>query len=267
MSDDKNQDAVDQEAARRLAEQRKALNLQTQPLEVIADLDWGVDDSDAVFMPPPAAEPVTKKTEIVPPAEAKKSEPEADVPVSSGGTMMMSASDFRSALQEESAKAEKQAEAQIEAAEEVVSTRGGTMLISGADVEEALEAAKAEAAAEDAQQGENDEAQQTAGGTMLMSTAAINAQLEEEAGVRAAQQTPDGEEASDGSSQPSDEVKHSAHEPQKPQWEDEPKSEAPAVWNAPKDASPAPTGGFAPNRIAIGVAVVVILILLFFLMR
>lgn len=227
MSDDKKSDGgVADDAAKRLAEQRKALNLQTQPLEVIADLDWGVDDDDAVFVPPPAAEPVK--------AEPVKAKPAAErAPVSSGGTMMMSTADFHQSLGAEPEPVKAQP-AEPEAA----------------PVEEP---AAPQAAA----------APQTDGGTMLMSTSAISAQLEQEAGVRAAQQTPlaaqDGVEPEAASDEPA----QGEHAPQRPEWDEAPARETTA-WanpNAPGrgGAVVAPEGR---NLLYIAIAVVVAIILL-----
>lgn len=174
MSDEKNQEGlVDEGTAQRLAEQRKALNLQTRPLEVIADLDWDVDDDDAVFSLPPAAakpaptpkkaeEPAKPAVEAAKPAEAAKKA--AEPVVSSGGTMMMSAGDFRAALKEENEKIEANAQQSVSATTEAVTenveaaaapvadaakdvaeataARGGTMLLSGAEMQEAMNAAK-----------------------------------------------------------------------------------------------------------------------------
>ena len=236
MSDDKKTDGgVADDAAKRLAEQRKALNLQTQPLEVIADLDWGVDDDDAVFVPPPAAEPAKAAPAKSEPAKSEPAEERA--PVSSGGTMMMSTADFQQSLGAEPEPVK--APAQEHAAEP--------------------EAAPAE---EPAAPPAEEEAPQTEGGTMLMSTSAITAQLEQEAGVRAAQDTalegqdPAADEAASEDASPEE------HEPQRPEWDDAPARET-TTWANPNAAGggdvSAPEGR---NLLFVAIAVVVAIILL-----
>lgn len=181
VSDEKNLDVQgDEEAARRLAEQRKALNLQTRPLEVIADLDWDVDDDDFPLPDEPAAPAAAAPAAAAPAASTERLKEAVE---ERGGTMMMSANDFRSSLQENAPAA---SAAPGSLAQDAVTTpsptvtRGGTMLISGDDIEEAVAAARdgEEAAA----------APVTApGGTVLMSADAVTAQLEQEAEMRSTQ--------------------------------------------------------------------------------
>lgn len=301
VTDEKNQGGGSAgTAAERLAKQRKALNLQTQPLEVIADLDWDVDDDDAEFtLPTPT--PV---------------KPKAAAPVrTSSGTMAMSAGDFAQAMKDEgietgtaaaeksaaaatagaaaaaaTAAAEKSAaaaSAQTQATAKQAATRaqssGGTMLLSGDAMQEALEAAKLEAESTGAEHRETAphasiereeqltepqesvQPQQSAGGTMLMSTDMINEQLEEQ--IREAQAI----------TKPSDSVNtgmvedttSSAHEPQTPDWNEEQRPREVAEWTDP-DVSDAVSkssgflGGMNPNTrvvlVLVGVLLVVILL-------
>ncbi len=191
MSDDKNDGVKAGSAAERLAQQRKELNLQTQPLEVIADLDWDVDDDDGFTLPNAVPE---KKPE--PAQEAKPVEQPAK---KSSGTMMMSASEFSTALQDNGSiekVTEKPAEATaaaVDAADTGATNVKGTMLISGAAVEKAVEEVKAQAA-EEAKTAESkaveevteavkatqaaaerkaEPSTQSSGGTMLLSGAAM----------------------------------------------------------------------------------------------
>lgn len=246
MSDDKKTDggAAD-DAAKRLAEQRKALNLQTQPLEVIADLDWGVDDDDDVFVPPAAAAPAKAEPAKAEPvkAEPAKAEPaKAErAPVSSGGTMMMSTADFAQSLGTEPAPA-KEAEAPAPAAQPAAA--------EPAAAEPAAAAPKAEAAAP-----------QSDGGTMLMSTSAITAQLEQEAVVRAAQETPLAAHNAVASEAAGAEDAPVEHEPQRPEWDEAPARETTA-WANPNADGGTPAAPAGRNLLYIAIAVVAAIILL-----
>lgn len=265
MSDEKNQDGVvDEGAAQRLAEQRKALNLQTRPLEVIADLDWGVDDEeDFVFTPPTVAAPAPAPApEVAPVVETPAAA--APVAVSSGGTMMMSLGDFNAALQEETAQiAENAQQSAVPAAKEAPApqeqaqvaqqpaVRGGTMLLSGAAVLDAMGAAQAEAEEPDANSKQTLPNESVSGaeeiadiaphqspsGTMLMSSAAIHAQLEQEADVRSSQQIALEQQATTAAHEAVAQVAHQPVEPQAPAWDKEPQRET-ASWANPADAHP-----------------------------
>ena len=138
MSDDKNKaqgDAGGDDVARHLAEKRKELNLQTRPLEVIADLDWDVDDDELPTEEPAAAAPAA------PAAAAPVDTAAHDAQVAArGGTMLMSADAFREALDTAGKQAAEAAAAPqpSAAANDAMTARGGTMLLSGADMQEAL---------------------------------------------------------------------------------------------------------------------------------
>ena len=101
MSDDKNKaqgDAGGDDVARHLAEKRKELNLQTRPLEVIADLDWDVDDDELPTEEPAAAAPAA------PAAAAPVDTAAHDAQVAArGGTMLMSADAINQQLEQEAA--------------------------------------------------------------------------------------------------------------------------------------------------------------------
>lgn len=254
MTDEKNQGGGSGDtAAERLAQQRKALNLQTQPLEVIADLDWDVDDDDAEFTLPT---PIAAST----PAETK-SEPKR----TSSGTMAMSASDFAAAMRNEPAGEELSQETDdaIEAPSEQTATTarneiadsaphlakeathaaastssGGTMLLSGDAMKEAMEAAKLEAETTGAEHRETAphtavasettaEPQRSAGGTMLMSSDAIQQEIEKQAPQ---QDTTPSTTANTGSLE---EVSTPAHEPQTPAWNEEESHRPAAEWSTP----------------------------------
>lgn len=303
MTDEKNQDGLgDEEAARRLAEQRKALNLQTRPLEVIADLDWDVeDDGDDFGFSSPAAAPVAaavKEPAPSPAAEPAAAAPVSSAPVSSSGTMMMSATDFRQALHDETASESVTAvvtetvKEQVTAPMAEMSTRGGTMLITGDAMADAMEAAKMDAADSDAAaentvptaavEGADAIAdiaphQQTSSGTMLMSAAAIHAQLEQEADVRSSQLTPAGQPVvSDDhvkATQPQPVVQSApAQQPQQPAWGNEAPQQQ-QVWANPADAKKSAgnltTADAKRTKLFViaGVLVLAILVVLFLINR
>lgn len=304
MTDEKNQGAGSgKTAAEQLAQQRKELNLQTQPLEVIADLDWDVDDDDAEFtLPTPTVASTPKKTE--PAAESKKT---------SSGTMAMSASEFADAMKEETAKSEaatesakaqasqaanaakEQAEAATQAAKDVVDTAphvqsddsaatssGGTMLLSGDAMKEAMEAAKIEAESTGAEHRETaphaavegsdgDAPQRSASGTMLMSADAVQEELEKQSGSE--ETTAQSGVAATGSQTGSvEDATTPAHEPQAPDWSDEASEREAAAWTAPADSSvdsPA-AGGFLSNlppntRVVLAITAVIVLVIIVWL--
>lgn len=300
MTDEKNQGGGSGEtAAERLAQQRKALNLQTQPLEVIADLDWDVDDDDAEFtLPTPTISPE--------PAQKTPSKERA-----SSGTMAMSASDFAQAMknetadtastgaaataqvaQEDAVQAATTAKTDVvdtaphltrEPAQTAATSSGGTMLLSGDAMKEAMEAAKIEAEDSGAEYRETaphaaiddaakeSETQRSASGTMLMSADAIQEEIHKQASGATG---PTAQTTSNANTGSVEEVSTPAHEPQAPAWnEEEPRREA-AQWSAPstEESNLQPGGllpGLSPNlkvTLAIG-AVIVAVILLWLIFR
>lgn len=302
MTDEKNQGGGSSKtAAEQLAKQRKELNLQTQPLEVIADLDWDVDDDDAEFTLPTLTVAST-------PA---KSEPAEKPAAASSGTMAMSASDFADAMKEESAtsevaataagasaqaneavkKAQDAAQSAKDAAKGTVDTAphiqqesaatssGGTMLLSGDAMKEAMEAAKIEAESTGAEHRETaphaaveggDAPQRSASGTMLMSADAVQEELENQRDAADASNAP----TSSGSTGTVQDTTTPAHEPQAPDWsEEEPQREA-AAWTAPEDSdaldSSSSAGGPLSNlpsntRVVLAIAAVIVLVVLVWL--
>lgn len=301
VTDEKNQGGGSAgTAAERLAKQRKALNLQTQPLEVIADLDWDVDDDDAEFtLPTPT--PVSPK----PKAAAAPAR-------TSSGTMAMSAGDFAEAMKNEgieadtsaavaaAAKAEKAAadvataaaEKAAAASEQTRTTAkqtttraqssGGTMLLSGDAMKEAMEAAKIEAESTGAEHRETaphtavDRSaepvapQQSAGGTMLMSADKINEQLEEQ--VKEAQAT--AQSTDNISTGTIEDTTAPAHEPQTPDWDQQERPRRAAEWTDPdvSDEVSKSSGflaGLEPNaRVVLAlIAVLALVIILWLIMR
>lgn len=269
MSDEKNLDVQgDEEAARRLAEQRKALNLQTRPLEVIADLDWDVDDDDLPLPDAPAAAPAPVAAPAVTAPVAAAPEPSTDrlqeAVENRGGTMMMSANDFKASLGDSIVAPETTSAEPAPVAQEAVTTpvpavtRGGTMLITGDVIEDAM------AAARDAE--ETEVAPVTApGGTVLMSADAVTAQLEQEAGLRSSQTAPN------AAIEPPAAADEFAAAP----VQTSPNPDAGSGWDAPAevaapsvtDTAVAPTAGGAPKGLIIGVVVVIIAAVLFFVLK
>lgn len=256
VSDDKNPDVQgDEEAARRLAEQRKALNLQTRPLEVIADLDWDVDEDEF-----PAAAPAAAPAPVAAPAPAAVAPTASsaaliqDANAARGGTMMMSASEFANALATPAAPAPSANETVTAPAATVADpapvaaptvTRGGTMLITTvADADELLASAREQVA---------DAAPVASpGGTILMSADAVTAQLEQEAGLRSNQATPAAGTAAVASS-----VDLAGATVQTA-----PNPDAGSGWDAPAPAvtsEPEMVGMSTPRMIAIGIAILVMI--------
>lgn len=304
MTDEKNQGGGSAgTAAERLAKQRKALNLQTQPLEVIADLDWDVDDDDAEFTLPT---PVTASKSAAPkPAESKTAAPKAEekapaavpkadekAPVrTSTGTMAMSAGDFAEAMRNEGIETGA-ADAAPKPSEDTAQTRdtakheatraqssGGTMLLSGDAMQEAMEAAKLEAESTGAEHRETaphsavetseQSAQPTrsAGGTMLMSADTINEKLEEQ--IREAEATT---QPSDGGTTGSvADASTPGHEPQTPDWDQEEPARDQVEWTAPDaagDVSKASgfLAGLSPNvRVLLAIAGILLLVIILWL--
>lgn len=299
MTDEKNQGGGSAgTAAERLAKQRKALNLQTQPLEVIADLDWDVDDDDAEFTLPT---PVTVSKTAAPKADASKTaapttdasktatpKAEEKAPVrTSTGTMAMSAGDFAEAMRNEGI--EPGASAAEEPPKETAQTKetakheatraqssGGTMLLSGDAMQEALEAAKLEAESSGAEHREtaphsavepseeSAQPQRSVGGTMLMSADTINEKLEEQ--IKEAEAiTKPSDSVNTGSIE---DTSTPGHEPQTPDWSQDAPSRESAEWTDPEGAADVSKSsglfaGMSPNmRLALAVVGVLLLVII-----
>lgn len=161
MSEDNGQDRKDKESddsvAKHLAEKRRALDLRTRPMEVIDDLDWDIpdfDDDDDFAAPAAAAKTKSEPVKAAEPAQTDNSPRERQKRVSSG-TMMMSASAFKDAMDDESPGDELDADSNEGSNDEPVTAPSAAIVEKSAD--------------------EGQRVARSASGTMMMSTEGLAA--------------------------------------------------------------------------------------------